>query len=145
MTTSLPTAFNVTTPNPTVQPFYEEPPFIVGMAILAILILFICLATLLCCIKPRGNKTSLEKSQLSQTPPLNQLSPGHASKSSPKRAPVTGSWSPNDNTLTVSFPLPDPPWQNYPVPYSPCLQKGEIPDFEEPEIPYLGPEVSEVN
>ncbi len=90
------TEFNLTMPTVTELAFYRETPFIVGMVILAILLLFVCLATLLCCIKPRGSKSPLEQSNLSN--PVN-LSPQQRRVTQPHE-PVTGSWSPNDYTVS---------------------------------------------
>lgn len=105
--TSSPTTTNTTTTTifltiATIElPFYRESPFIIGMVILAILLLFICLAVLLCCVRPRRSKTPLEKSQLSNTMHMDDLTPMPSKKPSPERPPVVGSWSPHED-YTVS-------------------------------------------
>ena len=82
------------------------------MVVLGVILLFLLCAIFLCCVRPRngGEKKGLQVSQSFQvdldhshhTPsPKKQQQYSKLSEGSPKRAPVTGSWSPGD-PYTVS-------------------------------------------
>ena len=73
-------------------PFYEQPPFIIGMIILSIIILFVCFLLLLCFIRPRNKSEKYDISTLK-------------SQGSPTRedGTVRASWGPLDTRMTVSI------------------------------------------
>lgn len=102
-----------TSSQPTEVPFYEEAAFIVGMVVLGVILVFLLCTIFLCCVRPRnGDKKGLQVSrsfqvELDHSPSKNEYS--KLSEPSPKRAPVTGSWSPGD-PYTVSVDLM---WQTY--------------------------------
>lgn len=87
---------------PTEIPFYMEAAFIVGMVILAIALLFVSCAAFLCCIRPRHKHLEGDKVlQVSRSFQLDATMP--SKKLSPERVPVTGSWSPNEYTVSNCF------------------------------------------
>ena len=79
-------------------PFHQKPAFIIGMVVLAALLVFVAFTVLLCCVRPKREKgLQLSRSfhlEADRTPSKKDYS--KLSESSPKREPVTGSWSPGD-------------------------------------------------
>ena len=83
-------------PQPTDIPFYQEAPFIVGMVVLGVAILFIFLLVFFWCVRPRGDKKGLHISRSFQPDNLLGRSPySKVNQPSPDRH-VTRSWSPKD-------------------------------------------------
>ena len=73
-------------------PFYEQSPFIIGIIIFSILILFVCFLLLLCFIRPRNKSEKYDILTLK-------------SQGSPTRedGTVRASWGPMDARMTVSI------------------------------------------
>lgn len=97
----------VITPLPLQQtPFHRQPAFIAGMVIIGIVLIFVILGGLLCCIQPRSDAKyqvrAPSKIPLDVSPSRKPGGYQRFDYPGEEHVPVTGSWSPGDPTWVSS-------------------------------------------